>query len=117
LAYVQAVIDRFELGPHLRFNTAIASAVWDDQSHHYTLMAADGATMQFGVVVAALGLLNLPRYPEWPGLDRFPGPKFHTARWEHQHDLSEKHVAVVGTGSSAAQVVPALAATVKHVTM
>lgn len=117
LAYVKAVIDRFGLHSHLRFNTAIASAVWDDEAHHYTLATADGATMQFDVVVAALGLLNVPRYPEWPGLERFSGPKFHTARWEHHHDLRDKHVAVVGTGSTAAQVVPALAPAVKHVTM
>jgi len=117
LAYVKAVIDRFELQPHLQYNTAITSAVWDDQSHHYTIATADGTTMQFDIVVAALGLLNVPRYPEWPGLERFSGPKFHTARWEHHHDLRDKHVAVVGNGSSAAQVVPALAPAVKHVTM
>ena len=117
LAYMKAVIDRFELHPHLRFNTAITSAVWDDHSHRYTLTTGDGTTMQFDIVVAALGLLNVPRYPDWPGLDRFRGPKFHTARWEHDHDLRDKHVAVVGNGSSAAQVVPALAPAVKHVTM
>jgi cation diffusion facilitator CzcD-associated flavoprotein CzcO len=116
-AYVQSVIDRFELAPHLRFNTGIASAVWDDQRHFYTVATKDGTSMQFDVVVAALGLLNVPRYPEWPGLDRFPGPKFHTARWEHQHDLRGKRVAVVGNGSSAAQVVPAIAPVVGHVTM
>lgn len=116
-AYIQAVIDRFDLRPHLRFNTGITSAVWDDQRHYYTLTTADGAVMQFDAVVAALGLLNVPRYPEWPGLDRFAGPKFHTARWEHQHDLRGKHVAVVGNGSSAAQVVPAIAQVAGHVSM
>jgi len=116
-AYIQAVIERFDLTPHLRFNTAIASAVWDDQRHFYTLTAGDGTVMQFDAVVAALGLLNVPRYPEWPGLERFAGPKFHTARWEHQHDLGGKHVAVVGNGSSAAQVVPAIAPVAGHVSM
>jgi cation diffusion facilitator CzcD-associated flavoprotein CzcO len=52
--------------------------------------------------------LNVPRYPDWPGLDAFRGPKFHTARWEHQHDLTGATVAVVGTGSSATQIVPAI---------
>jgi cation diffusion facilitator CzcD-associated flavoprotein CzcO len=116
-AYIQAVIERFDLTPHLRFDTGIASAVWDDQHHFYTLTAADGAVMQFDAVVAALGLLNVPRYPEWTGLERFAGPKFHTARWEHQHDLHGKHVAVVGNGSSAAQVVPAIAPVAGHVSM
>jgi cation diffusion facilitator CzcD-associated flavoprotein CzcO len=116
-AYIQAVIEHFELTPHLRFNTAIASAVWDDQRHFYTLTDAGGTVMQFDAVVAALGLLNVPRYPDWPGLERFTGPKFHTARWEHQHDLRGKHVAVVGNGSSAAQVVPAIAPVAGHVSM
>jgi cation diffusion facilitator CzcD-associated flavoprotein CzcO len=50
----------------------------------------------------------VPRYPDWPGLDTFTGPAFHTARWQHQHDLTGKVVAVVGSGSSATQVVPAI---------
>lgn len=116
-AYIQRVIEHFELGPHLRYNTAIASAVWDDQGHFYTLAAADGTAMRFDAVVAALGLLNVPRYPDWPGLEAFSGPKFHTARWEHQHDLRGKHVAVVGNGSTAAQVVPAIAPVAGKVTM
>ncbi len=60
------------------------------------------------MLVSAVGFLNVPRYPDWPGLDDFEGPKFHTARWEHHHDLTGKVVAVVGTGSSATQVVPAI---------
>jgi cation diffusion facilitator CzcD-associated flavoprotein CzcO len=116
-AYVQTVIDRFELAPRMHYNTRVASAVWDDQQHAYDLTTASGETMRFDVVISAVGLLNVPRYPDWPGLERFRGPKFHTARWEHQHDLSGKTVAVVGTGSSAAQVVPAIAPVAGRVTM
>jgi cation diffusion facilitator CzcD-associated flavoprotein CzcO len=54
------------------------------------------------------GFLNVPHHPTWPGLEAFEGPAFHTARWEHEHDLTRKVVAVVGTGSSATQVVPAI---------
>ena len=60
------------------------------------------------MLVSAVGFLNVPRYPDWPGLADFDGPKFHTARWEHEHDLTGKVVAVVGTGSSATQIVPAI---------
>ena len=108
-AYIQLVIDEHDLGPHLRFNTRISEAVWDEQRHCYTVGTASGERMRFHVVVSALGLLNVPRYPTWPGLEDFRGPKFHTARWEHRHDLAGKTVAVVGIGSSAAQVVPAVA--------
>ncbi len=60
------------------------------------------------MLLSGVGFLNVPRYPNWPGLHDFEGPKFHTARWEHQHDLTGKVVAVVGTGSSGTQVVPAI---------
>ena len=116
-AYIQRVIEHFDLGPHLRFNTPITAAVWDDQRHYYTLTDGEGGTMRYDTIVAALGLLNVPRFPAWPGFEKFTGPKFHTARWEHQHDLSGKHVAVVGNGSSAAQVVPAIAPIAGHVSM
>ena len=66
------------------------------------------------MLVSAVGFLNVPRYPDWPGLDDFTGPKFHTARWEHEHDLAGKVVAVVGTGSSATQIVPAIQPIVKQ---
>ena len=60
------------------------------------------------MLISGVGFLNVPRYPDWPGLDDFEGPKFHTSRWEHQHDLTDKVVAVVGTGSTATQIVPAI---------
>ena len=66
------------------------------------------------VLISGVGFLNVPRYPDWPGLDDFDGPKFHTARWEHQHDLTGKVVAVVGTGSTATQIVPAIQPDVGH---
>jgi cation diffusion facilitator CzcD-associated flavoprotein CzcO len=116
-AYVQEVIDAFGLAPHIRYNTRVDSAVWDDERHFHTVTTASGEVARYDVVVAALGLLNVPRYPDWPGLESFAGPKFHTARWEHAHDLAGKHVAVVGTGSTAAQVVPAIAPVAGRVTM
>ena len=64
-------------------------------------------------MISAVGFLNVPSYPDWPGLDDFGGPHFHTSRWEHHHDLSDKVVAVVGSGSTATQVVPAIQPIVK----
>jgi len=116
-SYIQAVIDEYEIGPQLRFNTRIAEAIWNERQHYYDLTTTAGERLRFDVVISAVGLLNVPRYPEWPGLETFRGPKFHTARWEHQHELAGKRVAVVGTGSTAAQVVPAIAPVAGHVTM
>ncbi len=114
--YIQLVIDRFGLQPHIRYNTRVNEAIWNEASHFYTLGTSAGV-LRFDIVVSALGLLNVPRYPTWPGLDTFKGIKFHTARWEHQHDLAGKRVAVVGNGSSAAQVVPGIAPVVGNLKM
>ena len=84
------------------------SATWDDDRHIWAVRLDDGTVDECHVLVSAVGFLNVPRYPDWPGLDDFDGPTFHTARWEHEHDLTGKVVAVVGTGSSATQVVPAI---------
>ncbi|MEH0108854.1 NAD(P)/FAD-dependent oxidoreductase [Tersicoccus sp. MR15.9] len=113
LAYAEEIVDHFGLRPHLRLNTRVAGVEWDDARSVWTLTTATGEQHEFDFVVSAVGLLSVPRYPSWPGLDQFDGPVFHTSRWEHQHDLHGKRVAVVGTGSTAAQVVPAVAPIVK----
>jgi cation diffusion facilitator CzcD-associated flavoprotein CzcO len=106
--YLEETVDEFGLRPHLRLGVTVESARWDDGRHVWTLTLDDGTVDECHVLVSAVGFLNLPRYPDWPGLDTFRGPAFHTARWEHQHDLTGRTVAVVGTGSSATQVVPAI---------
>ena len=106
--YLEETVDEFGLRPHLRLGTKVQSATWDDDRHTWSVRLEDGTIDECHVLVSGVGFLNVPRYPSWPGLDEFEGPVFHTARWEHQHDLTGKTVAVVGTGSSATQVVPAL---------
>jgi cation diffusion facilitator CzcD-associated flavoprotein CzcO len=106
--YLEDTVDELGLRPHVRLGVAVESARWDDERHLWTVQLEDGTVDECHVLVSGVGFLNVPRYPDWPGLDDFEGPKFHTARWEHQHDLTDKVVAVVGTGSSATQVVPAI---------
>jgi len=113
--YLEEVISEFGLREHFRFETAVESVVWDERRSVYRLTTIDGGTSTFNAVISAVGLLNQPRYPDWPGLDEFEGPMFHTARWEHEHDLTDKTVAVVGTGSTASQVVPAIAGQARRV--
>jgi len=117
LAYAEEVIDHFGLRDHIRLETKVESVVWNAADRRYTVSTSTGTHEEFDFVVSAVGLLNVPRYPEWPGLDDFEGVKFHTSRWEHDHDLTGKRVAVVGTGSTAAQVVPALAPHVGELTV
>jgi cation diffusion facilitator CzcD-associated flavoprotein CzcO len=106
--YLEETVDEFGIRPHLRLGMTVESATWDDERDVWTVRLDDGTADECHVLVSGVGFLNVPRYPNWPGLDDFEGPRFHTARWEHQHDLTGKVVAVVGTGSSATQVVPAI---------
>jgi cation diffusion facilitator CzcD-associated flavoprotein CzcO len=108
-AYLEEVLDDFGLRSHFRFATTVVDAVWDEHTHRYTVKLEGGERREAHIVVSALGLLNYPKYPDWPGLDDFAGPKFHTFRWEHEHDLAGKRVALVGTGSTATQIVPEIA--------
>jgi cation diffusion facilitator CzcD-associated flavoprotein CzcO len=106
--YLEETVDEFALRRHVQLGVTVTSAAWDDERHIWTVTLDSGVVDECHVLVSAVGFLNIPRYPEWPGLADFAGPKFHTSRWEHQHDLSDKVVALVGTGSTAAQVVPAI---------
>ena len=106
--YLEETVDEYGLRPHLRLGVAVESATWDDDRHVWTVRLDDGTADECHVLISGVGFLNVPRYPDWPGLEDFAGPKFHTSRWEHHHDLTDKVVAVVGTGSTATQVVPAI---------
>jgi cation diffusion facilitator CzcD-associated flavoprotein CzcO len=112
--YLEEAVDEFGLRPHLRLGVTVESATWDDERHVWAVRQGDGTVDECHVLVSAVGFLNVPRYPDWPGQGDFAGPMFHTARWEHGHDLAGKVVAVVGTGSSATQVVPAIQPIVKR---
>ncbi len=115
--YLEEVVDQFGLRSHLRLETRVRTATWDEAAHRYEIELADGETLQSELLVSAVGLLNVPRYPDWPGLETFAGPAFHTARWEHHHDLTGQRIAIVGTGSTASQVLPAIAPIAGHVTL
>jgi cation diffusion facilitator CzcD-associated flavoprotein CzcO len=112
--YLEETVDEYGLRPHLRLGVSVESATWDDDRHVWMVRLDDGTTDESHVLISGVGFLNVPRYPNWPGLDDFEGPKFHTSRWEHQHDLTDKVVAVVGTGSTATQIVPAIQPIVRH---
>jgi cation diffusion facilitator CzcD-associated flavoprotein CzcO len=109
LRYAEDVVDLFGLRPQLRLSTAVTGVRWLDDEARYELRTSAGDTEYFDVVISAVGLLSVPRMPDWPGLADFGGVAFHTAEWPAGQDLTGRRVAVVGTGSTAAQVVPAVA--------
>jgi len=98
--YANAVVDRFGLRDRIRLNTPVREVRWVAEDEQYEVLTGAGDRERFDVVVSAVGLLNVPRYPSWPGLEQFQGVWFHTSRWQQEHDLRGKRVAVVGTESA-----------------
>jgi cation diffusion facilitator CzcD-associated flavoprotein CzcO len=104
-AYLRDCARRYGLGPHLRLGHQVHSANWDEQHRHWVVATSHG-TLTARVLVSAAGGLSDPATPKLPGLESFAGKVFHSARWDHDHDLTGRRVAVIGTGASAVQFVP-----------
>ncbi|MGW0819164.1 flavin-containing monooxygenase [Streptomyces viridiviolaceus] len=116
-AYAVEIVDRAKLREHIEFNTEVISMSWDEASATWEVVVRrDGAKQyrRFHAVVAATGQLEKPNIPEIPGQDDFGGVQMHSARWDHDVDLTGKRVAVVGTGASAYQIVPSIIDRVAH---
>lgn len=116
--YFERCATEHNVRDNVQFNTEVISSVYNKQTHGWEVRTrvtnADGSTTEqqltANVVVSAVGQLNRPMMPEIDGLDDFAGPMFHSARWQSEHDLTGKRVAVVGTGCSAVQLLPKTAA-------
>ncbi|MEV6568373.1 flavin-containing monooxygenase [Streptomyces kronopolitis] len=115
-AYLERVADTFGLRPHLRFHAEVESLRWDGGQLHWEIETASGP-LTADVVVSATGPLSDPKTPDIPGLETFAGTVMHSARWDHDHSLRGKRVAVVGTGASAIQIVPAVQPEVERLTL
>lgn len=114
LAYVEDCYDRFDVRRKVRLRTEVVEATWDEGTATWHVRARDGSTYEAPVLVSAIGMFHSPKVPAIPGLDDFTGTVVHSARWDPDHDLTEERVAVIGTGASAIQVVPAIAPQVAH---
>jgi 4-hydroxyacetophenone monooxygenase len=112
LDYFRTCAAELELRPHVEFRTEVVSTTFDEDGSRWSVVVRgpDGVqrTERFGAVVSAVGQLNRPRLPDIPGRDRFRGTAFHSAEWDPAVDLKGKRVAVIGTGASAEQLVPAI---------
>ena len=107
-AYLESVVEIFGLEPMLRLGTEVTRAEWHDADDAWHVDTTRGLIVA-DVLISACGGLTEPLYPDIPGAADFTGPVMHTARWDHSVDLRGKRVAVVGTGASAIQVIPAIA--------
>ncbi len=108
-AYIDRCVANYGIGPHIRFGANILSAAFDAASRKWRIETEAGERIEADMFVSAVGLFNRPNLPDIPGRDSFAGPAFHSAWWKHDVDLAGKTVAVIGTGASAVQFVPAIA--------
>ncbi len=109
LDYMAHCARKYDIDRHIRFATEVATAAFDEQAGVWCVRTKTGETLEAEVLVSSVGQLNRPSTPHVPGLERFKGISFHSARWEHSHDLNGKRVAVIGNAASAVQFVPPLA--------
>ena len=109
LGYLEELVERHALRPHLRFGAEVVSADFDEGSATWTLTLAGGEEIRARAVVSSVGQLNRPALPDIEGRDTFAGASWHSARWDHGCDLTGRRVAVIGTGASAIQLVPEIA--------
>ncbi len=114
-AYFERVAEEHGVIPLIRFGEEITRADWRDGRWH--VESGSGHRDEADVVIAATGVLHHPKYPDIDGLDTFAGPCFHSARWDHDVDLAGKRVGVIGTGSTAVQIVGAIVEEVGHLTL
>ena len=114
LRYVEDCYDRLGVHRKVRPNTDIVAASWTEADALWHLRDRKGEEFEASVVVSAVGMFHTPSVPAIPGLGEFTGTQFHSARWDHDSDLTGRRVAVVGTGASAIQVVPAIVDQVAH---
>jgi cation diffusion facilitator CzcD-associated flavoprotein CzcO len=116
--YLNHVVDRFDLRRHMRFGVRVTGATFDEAAARWTVELADGTAIGARFLIAATGVLSVPYFPDIEGRDDFRGESYHTGRWPTTPvDLAGKRVAVIGTGSSGVQVVPAIAGEVASLTV
>jgi cation diffusion facilitator CzcD-associated flavoprotein CzcO len=115
LAYMEGIAEKYALLPHCRFGQEVSKATWDEANSKWSLRMASGEEMQADVVVSAVGMFNELVYPVIDGLEDFEGKAFHSARWDWDHDLKGRTVAVVGSAASAVQIIPEIVKEAEHV--
>ncbi|MGD9602273.1 MAG: flavin-containing monooxygenase [Gammaproteobacteria bacterium] len=116
--YLNHVADRFDLRRHIHFNARLKSAIFDDASSTWLLETESGHRTRTRFLISAVGILSATHMPDIPGIHSFKGESFHTSRWPHEKvDFTGKRVGVIGTGSTAVQLIPEIAKEVGHLTV
>jgi cation diffusion facilitator CzcD-associated flavoprotein CzcO len=116
-AYLKATAARFGVDRLIRFGVEVTAAEFDAGAGRWRVHTSTGETLEADVLVSAVGQLSRPALPAIPGIEQFRGPAFHSAHWDHDHDLRGRRVAVIGTGASAVQFVPLIQPLVAQLTV
>ena len=118
LTYAQHVADRFDLRRDIQFSTRVTSAIFNEKSNNWRVTTDQGDVLTARFVVFATGCLSSTNVPHFVGADSFTGATYHTGEWPHEGvDFTGKTVGLIGTGSSAIQSIPIIAAQAKHLTV
>ncbi|MFP5071374.1 flavin-containing monooxygenase [Pseudonocardia nantongensis] len=117
LAYLEHVVERYDLGRDIRLNTEVTGAVFDERTDLWRITTATGETLTCRYLVNALGLLARSNVPDIPGLDDFAGRLVHTNAWPDDLDITGRRVGVIGTGSTGVQFIVAAAPRTEHLTV
>ncbi|CAB5050910.1 MAG: NAD(P)-binding protein [Actinobacteria bacterium] len=118
LTYAQHVADRFDLRRDIQFSTRVTSAIFNEKSNNWRVTTDTGDVLTARFVVFATGCLSSTNVPHFVGADSFTGPTYHTGEWPHEGvDFTGKSVGLIGTGSSAIQSIPIIAAQAEHLTV
>lgn len=119
--YFTKVMKKHDLAEHIRWNTEVLGAEWDDDQGVWSVSLRDAegrtSTLRVRALITAVGQLNRPQIPEFDGAGSFEGPSFHSAAWDHSVDVTGKRVALIGAGASGFQIAPAIAEDVEHLTV
>ncbi len=120
--YLEYVAEQFGILPRIKLDSSVTAAKWDAATSTWKLTVNDNtdgseAQVAANAVISAAGLFNAPNIPNIPGLDDFQGKMFHTTRWDHDYDIKDKKVGLIGTGSSGSQLMPRIAPDVERLTI
>jgi cation diffusion facilitator CzcD-associated flavoprotein CzcO len=115
--YADDVADKFDVRRHMRFNTVVEGARWDEEASVWRIAVGDGETLSARYLITATGFLSQPKVPDIPGVADFAGKVIHTTAWDDDYRLEGRRVAVIGTGATAVQLIPELTKKVADLTV
>ena len=115
--YSEHVADKYDLRRHMRFNSVVEGARWDEDNQFWIVNVANTESISAKYLLTATGFLSQPRMPDIPGIETFAGKVIHTTKWDDSYDLAGKKAAVIGTGATAVQLIPTIAPKLKALTV